>query len=173
MANAILFKRTDAQTFSTHPTVNDLPDSQKVIFNSSDSRLESIRRPHANNVVDFPVTTQDGTRKSNIQDAGGLNNMLNLVCSFRIDKANAVTQIARFVAMYNQVPMVTTKFPFGNIGFYSPNTSTFFNVDPNASSTTNANYGLTIRDIEWDWDAQRSKTMIIRFSLKIGGTSPI
>ncbi len=166
MSNAILYYRT---TSTTTTAIASLPSNQKILFDDSAVRLEKITRPYKNNVTDTAVVTSDGTRSTNIQDNGILSNTYQLRCSFRMDKAAATTAYANLETFMKRT-QVETKFPYGNIGLFVPNMSLPFTLDPNATADTNATRGLSIKDVDIEWNPKEIKTLYITILLKFGGT---
>ena len=166
MSNSILYYRT---TGTTTTAIDSLPSNQTVLFDSSAVRLEKITRPYKNNITDTPVVTSDGTRSINIQDNGILSNTYQLLCSFRMDKSEATTAYANLESLITR-GQVESKFPYGNVGLFVPNMSLPFTIDPNATASTNATRGLSVKDVDYVWDVREFKTLYVTILLKFGGT---
>jgi hypothetical protein len=170
MANAILYYRTSSTTVSTNPNPSSLPSNQKVTFDQKYVRFEALKKNYENNIIDTPSVVSDGTRKTTLQDNGLRTNMYTIQCSIRLDStegSNAITNLENMLKRQQ----VDAKFPFGNIGILTPNTSTF-SLDPDATSTTNATRGMAINKIDESWSGREPKTLNLVITLKFGGTLP-
>lgn len=168
MSNAFIYYRGNTTTTSTHPNPTSLNDSQKLIFNDTSVRLESISRGYKNNIVDTPSVTSNGSRVSLIQDNGLISNHYMLNCSFRMDKQEAITAYTR-LHDFMVVKQLDDKYPFGQYGLYSPNMDAPFSVDPDATTSDPATRGFTIHSVDLSWNTRLIKTLDVRIALKFGG----
>jgi len=180
MANAILYFR-DGETGDGYTDVGNLAsidDSQKLEFIADDNLMEAVEFAYTNNVIDLPVPIADGTRKINKQENGLRSVKLIIRGRFRkpheidsgVVKPIVDTDIAKLVAMSKKL-QVNTAYPYGIIGFYSPNAPEF-SLDPNATSAnsgTPATKGYTIESWNLGYASPKIKTYDFSVHLSFGG----
>ncbi|MBF85124.1 MAG: hypothetical protein CL489_11745 [Acidobacteria bacterium] len=179
MANAILYYR-DGETGDGYTDVGDLAsidDSQKLEFIADDNLMEQLEVHYTNNVIDLPVPIADGTRKINKQE-NGLRS-IKLIVRGRFRKPHGAgtnttivdTDIAKLIAMSKKL-QVNTAYPYGIIGFYSPNAPEF-SLDPNATSVgatdTPATKGYTIESWNLGYVGSKVKSYDFSVNLSFGG----
>ena len=180
MANAVLYFRngyTDAAQSLTTFLADSSKASQKLEFIADDNLMEAVQFQYQNNVIDIPVPISNGTRKINKQENGLRSIKLIVKGRFRkpheidtgVMKPIADVDIAKLIAMSKRL-QVTTEYPFGCIGFYSPNAPEF-SLDPNAiSPSTPATKGFTIESWDLGYMSQKVKTYDFSVTLSFGGT---
>ena len=156
---------------------NSTIQSQRLEFTFSDNLVEAMQFAYRNNVIDYPVPISDGTRKINKQENGLREIKLILKGRFRQPQTSAGvptvdSDIAKLIAMSKKM-QVNTVYPYGIIGFYSPNAPEF-SLDPNAtkvgSTETPATKGYTIESCDLGFMTPRIKNYDFSVSLSFGGT---
>lgn len=180
MANAILYFR-DGETgngYTDTGTISGLNASQKLEFVADDNLMEALEFHYTNNIIDIPVPVADGTRKINKQE-NGLRS-IKLIVRGRFRKPHEInngsvdpivdTDIAKLIVMSKRL-QVNTAYPYGIIGFDSPNAPEF-SLDPNATtanSGTPATKGYTIETWNLGYMGSKVKTYDFSVSLSFGG----
>jgi hypothetical protein len=138
--------------------------------------VEALQFTYRNNVLDIPVPISDGTRKINKQENGLREIKMILKGRFKKPLSDAGdptndAEIAKLI-LFAKTLQVNTVYPYGIIGFYSPNAPEF-SLDPDATtspSNTPATKGYTIES--WDLGFMTPRVMSYDFSvtLSFGGT---
>ncbi len=165
MANAILFYRQDGQI---NTSLNDLPDFQKLEFEFPDNILEGIQEEWQNNVIDLPVPISDGTRRINKQENGLMQRLLTINGVFKNPDINS--DILKLYDIRSRL-QVTEDFPFGVVGFESPNADRF-NLDPAdvVDANDNSRQGYTVKTTTIGFVGQKKTRYGFQITLSFGGT---
>lgn len=171
MANAILYWRDNNSTLTEYATVPLLlagKPAQCIEFTYNMKHLEGVRRRFVTNITKILVPTSDGSRIIRKQENGLKEYSWTLRGLFRNPDENA--SLKKLETMRTQL-QVTSLFPFGNIGIYSPN-ATRFSLDPNATSagSVSATQGFTIDYVEEGRLGQKADFYDFEVKLDFGGT---
>lgn len=181
MPTALLYMRSDGSdtapfnvsslsddTGATTPELlaTNFPD-QVLSFIFDENILEGIDFSYNNNITDISAPLSDGTRRINKQEngLGGISLTINGV--FENPKTlNA--DIAKLKLISSRVNL-DPKHIYGKIGFYSPNAPEF-NLDPNATSGSNATIGYTVSGFKLGYIGQQVTRYGFSITLSFGGT---
>lgn len=169
MANAIIYYRDDNSTLDDYATPLLLlagKPAQCVEFTYSSKMLEGVKRHYMTNITKILVPNADGTRTIRKQENGLKEYWWILRGLFRTPDVDA--DIKKLETFRTQL-QVTTKYPYGNIGFYSPN-ALRFNLDPNATHANAATQGFTIDYVDEGRVGQKGEIFDFEIKLDFGGT---
>jgi len=165
MADAILFYRQDGQV---GVPIASLPSFQKLEFTFPDNVLEGIQEEWQNNVIDLPVPISDGTRRINKQENGLTQRLLTINGVFK--NPDISSDILKLYDIRSRL-QVTEDFPFGVVGFFSPNASRF-NLDPDdvVDANDNSRQGYTVKTTTIGFVGQKKTRYGFQITLSFGGT---
>lgn len=161
MADAILFYRQNGQ----HGSIASLPDDQKLTFEFPDNVLEGIQDVYQNNIIDLPVPISDGTRRINKQENGLTRKEITINGIF---KNPDIDDDVKKLEIIRGTLQVTDEFPFGVVGFDSPNAERF-SLDPEDGNSP-SEQGFTVKQTTIGFVGQKKTRYAFQVTLSFGGT---
>lgn len=154
----------DAITDST--SVADLPDDQKIEFDTKDAIVQKITRDLNINIVKKASPTNDGTRIIKLQDNGIRSLDFPIPGHIKISEDEKLKKLINFPLQRQ----VTDDFPFGIFGIEWPNASRL-GFDNNVGTPGNlpAKTGLCIESLPLE-HLPTAKMIKFTINLTFGGT---
>jgi hypothetical protein len=155
-SNAAIYYRTEATNSGATPDPSNLPTAQVIHFNSETLRLEAFQEVEKNNLVTVPAPNSAGTRRLNLDDNGSLPNVFTLTGVMGVGET---TNIAKLKGFRNtlQRDVNPDRHVYGIFGINWPAVPAL-SVDPDATK------GLSIDQLQWNWNAP---SPVVKFTMII------
>ncbi len=118
----VLYYRTDT---TKSDDINDLPDAQKIVFESNDVQIISIDGGGTGNIITEPEYSPSGEKTYNKQESGGFTENHTIIANIKI--SSGVSKKLR--SFFRKQQLDFTDFPFGIFGFFH-NSDDYWNVNP-------------------------------------------